>query len=277
MNNKFFFCCPVCKGELLDNDKYVSCENNHCFDKAKKGYVNLLLSQKSSKARHGDDRLMIQARQDFLDKGYYKNLCDFVSKTVLKHSQSGIRILDAGCGEGYYLSSISTLLKSNNINAEFGAVDISKDALKFTMARNKEFFSAVASVFNLPVKSNSVDIITNIFSPAADSEYFRVLKPKGKLIRVTPKENHLLELKQAIYDKALKNDILHKEIGGFSIISENGLTDEIEINNNQDIKNLFMMTPYYYKTGKADQEKLEKLDFIKVRTEFDITVYEKNG
>ena len=34
---------------------------------------------------------------------------------------------------------------------------------------------------------------------------------------------------------------------------------EIALDNNEDIRNLFKMTPYYYKTGKADQEKLNNL------------------
>ena len=65
------FICPVCKNELSEEEKLYRCENGHCFDKSKFGYVNLLQSQKSSAKRHGDDRLMVRARRDFLDSGYY--------------------------------------------------------------------------------------------------------------------------------------------------------------------------------------------------------------
>ena len=34
--------CPVCKNELFFENKTAKCENNHCFDLAKEGYVNLL-------------------------------------------------------------------------------------------------------------------------------------------------------------------------------------------------------------------------------------------
>jgi 23S rRNA (guanine745-N1)-methyltransferase len=135
MSEKFFFICPVCKGDMLDNGSTVVCEKSHCFDKAKQGYVNLLLSQKSSKSHHGDDKAMIQARQGFLDRGYYKNLCEKVSETVLGYASDGSVILDAGCGDGYYLSSIYTLLKENKIEASVNAVDISKEALKYTLRR----------------------------------------------------------------------------------------------------------------------------------------------
>ena len=275
MEEKYFFDCPICKGKLLDKNKTVECDNHHCFDKAKQGYVNLLLSQKSSKSRHGDDRLMIEARQGFLDKGYYKNLCDFVSETVLKHARDGCRILDAGCGDGYYLSSISALLNLNQISSKIGAADISKEALKYTMRRINGISGAVASVFDLPVGENSVDIILNIFSPMAKNEYQRILKKDGILICVTPAEMHLFELKKAVYDKPIKNDAIDKSLDGFEIISETTLENKIEIDRNEDILNLFMMTPYYYKTGIDDQNKLKKLNRLNTQTAFDVTVYKK--
>ncbi|MBE6836094.1 MAG: methyltransferase domain-containing protein [Ruminococcaceae bacterium] len=276
MSEKYFFACPVCKGELLDKVKSVECENGHCFDKAKQGYVNLLLSQKSSKSHHGDDRLMIEARQGFLDKGYYKNLCNSVADTVLNHAFEGCVILDAGCGDGYYLSSIYALLKTNNINASVGALDISKEAVKYTLRRINGISGAVGSVFSLPIKDNSVDILLNIFSPMASEEYRRVIGSGGVLISVTPGEEHLFELKKAVYDNPLRNDSTEKTLDGFTVESETRLTNTIEIDNNEDLLNLFMMTPYYYKTGIDDQNKLKKLNRLTTQTVFDITVYKKN-
>lgn len=43
------FTCPICKESLQLNGKSLVCENNHCFDYAKQGYVNLLpVQQKKS-------------------------------------------------------------------------------------------------------------------------------------------------------------------------------------------------------------------------------------
>ena len=44
---------------------------------AKEGYVNLLISNKSSDS-HGDDKEMVASRTAFLDGGYYKPLRDKV-------------------------------------------------------------------------------------------------------------------------------------------------------------------------------------------------------
>lgn len=61
--------CPVCAGALEKRAGAYLCPKNHSFDIAKSGYVNLLLN--SSQGHHGDDKLMVRARRDFLDKGYY--------------------------------------------------------------------------------------------------------------------------------------------------------------------------------------------------------------
>lgn len=68
------FRCPVCSDELCKKEKVMLCPNGHSFDIAAKGYVNLLLNNSSGAKRHGDDRLMINARRDFLSKGFYEPL-----------------------------------------------------------------------------------------------------------------------------------------------------------------------------------------------------------
>jgi 23S rRNA (guanine745-N1)-methyltransferase len=43
----------------------------------------------------------------------------------------------------------------------------------------------------------------------------------------------------------------------------------------QDIQNLFKMTPYYYKTGSKDQEKLNRLSSLQTQLGFAVQVYRK--
>ena len=80
--------CPVCKKKLIKENKTFQCENNHSFDCAKQGYVNL--SRKQTK-NHGDNALMVKARTDFLEKDYY----DFMRQYV-KGKANGSIYLDAG-------------------------------------------------------------------------------------------------------------------------------------------------------------------------------------
>ena len=68
--------CPICASALQLNNKSCRCDNGHCFDVARQGYVHLLpVGQKNSKAP-GDDKGMVAARRAFLDKGFYAPLRD---------------------------------------------------------------------------------------------------------------------------------------------------------------------------------------------------------
>lgn len=269
------FNCPVCGGELNDNGKSFVCALGHCFDISKFGYVNLLMSSKSSAKRHGDDRLMVRARRDFLDKGYYSFLLDNICGICEKIVADGSVILDAGCGECYYSSNIRKHLEGCGINALFFGVDISKDALEFAFKRKSGVATAVGSVFSLPFAESSVDVLLNLFSPEAFDEYNRVLKKGGFLIRVVPLEKHLFGLKKAVYDDPYLNEQIPHEIDGFVFENEIIINKIIELSSNEDIMNLFRMTPYYYKTGINDQKKLEKIDHLITEAEFGIRIYRK--
>ncbi|MBR2869202.1 MAG: methyltransferase domain-containing protein [Clostridia bacterium] len=271
------FVCPVCKGGLNDDGKTLRCSLGHCFDKSKFQYVNLLMSSKSSAKRHGDDRLMVRARRDFLDKGYYKFLCDEICNVCLNYLENDSIVLDAGCGECYYSSAVINTLKGNNIFASVYGVDISKDALEFAFKRKSGVITAVGSVFNLPVSDSSVDALLNIFSPEAFDEYRRVLKSGGVLVRVIPLEKHLFGLKEAIYDNPYLNDVPSADIEGFRLCEEIIVKKEITVNSSEDILNLFKMTPYYYKTGKSDQQKIESVNKLVTQAEFGIRIYRKES
>lgn len=266
------FICPVCKENLTDLEKLYKCPNGHCFDKSKFGYVNLLQSQKSSAKRHGDDRMMVRARRDFLNSGAYSFLLDLLCDICCELLPDGAKVLDAGCGEGYYSAGIKAF---SNQNIEIYGVDISKDALEFFGKRKCSISCAVASVFELPFADESADAVLNIFSPEADNEFFRVLKKGGYLIRVIPCEGHLLGLKSAIYAKPYLNEMPPVEIRGFKCVRTKQIKEKLCLDSGEMIQNLFKMTPYYYKTGVDDQNKISSLNYLETEAEFEIRVYRK--
>ncbi|WP_440448871.1 putative RNA methyltransferase [Ruminococcus intestinalis] len=267
------FCCPVCKEELKLDGRTYRCINNHCFDCAKQGYVNLLQSNKSKSKRHGDDKLMIEARTEFLNTDSYKPLCDLMCELLQKYIPQNACVLDAGCGDCYYTGKIEKALADRN--ASVVGVDISKSALIAAAKRSKRINLAVASVFSLPVGDLSCDAVLNVFSPFAPEEYARVLKSGGVLLRVIPLENHLFSLKKAIYDNPLKNPEESTEIDGFILAESKELKYSITLDDNREIESLFKMTPYYYKTSRTDQQKLEKLNSLTTEIEFCVLVYKK--
>ncbi|MGN1195291.1 MAG: methyltransferase, partial [Acutalibacteraceae bacterium] len=112
-------------------------------------------------------------------------------------------------------------------------------------------------------------------APFNEKEFQRVLKPGGTLITVVPGENHLFELKKAVYDSPYKNDEKLPETEVLKLSDIIKVKDEITLPDKSDIDALFGMTPYYYKTSPADRKKLHKLDRLTTQTEFVAAVYKK--
>ena len=57
--------CPVCGNTLHREDRTLRCQKGHCYDVARQGYVNLLMSNHSTAKRHPDDKAMDAARRAF--------------------------------------------------------------------------------------------------------------------------------------------------------------------------------------------------------------------
>lgn len=265
------FSCPVCGKNLDISGKSYVCKNRHSFDIAKSGYVNLLLSRHG--AVHGDNKLMLRARREFLDGGFYSPLCDNVSSTVAEFAKKGCTILDAGCGEGYYTTAVKKFLDEREINAEFYGIDISKDAVEMASKRKRGIIYAAASVFHIPVISESCDILLTMFAPYCGEEYRRVLKKGGIMIMAIPSENHLWELKKAIYETPYKNEVKPYDLAGFEFMESRRISFHMVLNSKEEIRSLFSMTPYYYKSGKNEQERLNKLENLETEADFEILIY----
>ena len=157
--------CPVCAGALEKRAGAYLCPKNHSFDIAKSGYVNLLLN--SSQGHHGDDKLMVRARRDFLDKGYYDRFIAAVADAAAEFTPPEATVLDAGCGEGIYSLAVLRAIEKAGKHGELLGVDISKTALQYASKRSPDFTLCVASCAHLPVEDGSVDEVLNICSPFA--------------------------------------------------------------------------------------------------------------
>ena len=267
------FLCPVCASPLKKAEHTYCCANGHSFDIAKSGYVNLLPTGGSG--RHGDDKLMVRARRDFLDAGYYDPLSEGLCAEVVPLLKNYSVLLDAGCGEGKYTVDLLHALEKNGKTADIIGIDISKDALIYAAKRSPALHLAVASSAALPLADGSVDCVLNIFSPLILEEFSRVLRSSGILMRVIPLEDHLWDLKSLIYDVPYPNDVPSSDLDGFRLVSTRDLRYRITLEDTDSILSLFRMTPYYYKAGKADQAKAEKAESSDTAIAFRILIYEK--
>lgn len=269
------FKCPVCSSSLRRDARTMRCENGHCYDLAKQGYVNLLMSNRSAAKRHGDDKAMVLARQSFLDQGFYNCLLNAVCKAAVQLCKGSIDLLDVGCGEGFYTCGVKTALERAGVVCRAAGVDISREALIRAAKRGCDLQLAVASVSALPVQDESCDLLLNIFAPNSDDEFYRVLRPGGFLIRAVPLEDHLMGLKAAIYDHPYANPAPQYAPEGFRFVEQIAVRDRLALQSCEDIRNLFMMTPYYYKTGRQDQEKLQNLSALETELAFCLFIHQR--
>lgn len=268
------FVCPKCRGRLNVFDGYVKCPEGHSYDRARAGYYNLLLS--NSGQNHGDNREMILARRDFLDTGAYAPLRERIAELVDECLFSNGTILDVGCGEGYYTDAIARKLLESGKSAEIYGFDISRDAVTSASKRNKAFNLAVASAYKIPVADGDFDVLINMFSPFSLEETLRALRRGGKFIMAIPAEEHLFGLKERAYDTPYKNEVKDSALLGFTLLSREKISYRLTLTKNSDIRALFMMTPYAYRTPKDRREAVLSLNHLETTVEFIIFVYEKD-
>ena len=100
----FSFICPVCGQPLGREENTFRCKTGHSFDRARSGYVNLLLSGGKHAKIPGDNKQMVLSRRAFLEKGFYRPMADALCRETAEelNGLSSPAVLDAGCGEGYY-------------------------------------------------------------------------------------------------------------------------------------------------------------------------------
>lgn len=269
-------CCPKCREKLEIKENTYVCANSHSFDKARQGYVNLLLPNKRHSVAPGDSREMIMSRRSFLESGKYGIFSDKLNSIVtqLLGDSQKTSIVDCGCGEGYYDGRLCEHLDKLKINYGLLGLDISKEAVKAAAGKYKQITFAVASNFDLPVKENSVDIALVIFSPMVESEFYRILKTGGYLIYAVPGVRHLMGLKEAVYDAPYENTEKDTQYQGFEFVGRHPVGGKITVSREEAV-DLFKMTPYYYKTELSAIDKIRLKEKIETEIQFDFLIYRK--
>jgi len=233
------FICPLCQSALAETASGLSCEKNHHFDRAKEGYFNLLPVHHKNSRAPGDARLQLQSRRQFLAAGYF----DLLIPAVLEQFPANTRtLLDIGCGEGYFTRALASGL---SLPSDVYGIDIAKDGVKMASKTGHEHY-AVASAFALPLASNSMDAITRIYAPSSSEELRRVLTPEGRVIVVTPANNHLYRLREQLYE-TVRPHPQPAELDGFARIATTEIVFPLNISAGEMSAALLQMTPFAWK------------------------------
>lgn len=262
--------CPVCSGALSRTDKSYRCENNHSFDIAKQGYVNLLTGNHKDGSLIGDNKDMANSRKAFLEKGYFDSLKNGIVSYIKENTDENAVVVDICCGEGYYSHKIK-----EEIGRQVCGFDISKEMVKLAGKRKNGNTYFVANLSKIPLQSESIDFAFHLFAPFHEKEIERILKEKGRVITVVSGENHLYELKELLYETPYKNDEKPPVTEKLKLYDKFKITEKVLLRTPEDIEALFRMTPYYYHTKPEDKEKLRGISQLPVTLDFALYCFGK--
>lgn len=282
--------CPVCKESLQANEsnKSLSCANNHSFDRARQGYLNLLLAHKKKSKNPGDSQEMVIARQAFLNSDFYRPISDSLNQIIVDAAlklEKPIQVLDIGCGEGYYSQRMHHSLSDHQIEHNLFGLDISKDAVIAAAKRAKaeaalaskavESEWLVASAIDIPLQAQSIDIATCLFTRLMPESYHKVIKQDGYFICVNTGEKHLIELREKLYDKITKVEFDPiKNMGeDFELVDQQQVSYQNTLSSQQQIQDLLLMTPHNWRTKAENKESLASLEELTVTIDAQIHVF----
>ncbi len=268
------YLCPLCEEPLLPHTsgKEYFCENNHHFDLAKEGYLNLLPVQEKRSKDPGDNRQMIHARNSFLEAGFYSPLARALVEIVdsLKESDQKMKLLDLGCGEGYYSRQIEKLCQNSN-QLELHGLDIAKNAIKIAAKKQANARFIVASSNKPPYADHYFDLVFRIYAPSNDQQLKRIIKTDGALLIVTPGPRHLWQLREFIYEKVNEHSLELELPNGFELVNSQRISYKI-ISDQDERMTLLQMTPFAWRADEDCQKRIHESVELEIEADFVLTL-----
>jgi 23S rRNA (guanine745-N1)-methyltransferase len=192
--------CTVrdCHMALVREKQLLRCARGHSFDVARSGYINLLGSQGRRSRKPGDTAAAAAGRRRLHDRGVTEPFLGAIAD-IMAASPSD-RVLDAGCGDGFYLGIIA-----RQIGFDAHGVDISIPAIDAAARRYRECEWVVANADRfVPYADRSFSIVLSITARMNSGEFRRVLRDDGRLLVGVPGPQDLFELRGAGRDRVAR-------------------------------------------------------------------------
>lgn len=249
--------CPLDQQPLGFDGTAWKCSHGHSFDMAKQGYLNLLPVQQKRSRSPGDSKEMVAARKQVLDSGVYQPIANALIQQIspLLLADEAKTVVDAGCGEGYYLEQIQQQFPHHR----YCGFDISKWAVAAAAKRSKAIAWLVASSKNPPLLPQQTDLLLCLFGFYSFAGFSRLLRTGGKLLLLDPGPRHLIEMRDIIYPEVRHTalpSIEQAQEYGFHLEEDVGFEAVTQPLNAQQIAPLLQMTPHGYKAPAEGKAKL---------------------
>ena len=220
-----------------------------------------------------------QVYDEFMDNVDYEGWTEFICERLKEHGITSGLVLDLGCGTG----TLTELLADRGY--DMIGVDGSEDMLMSAQEKKSasghdilylqqdlagfELYGTVRAIVSV---CDSLNYLTEEEELARTfalvSNY---LEPGGVFISVTPAPDHLLELKQALYDEPYLNTV---DEPPFPLADQLQISEIMKLDRDG-IQDLFAMTPYFYHTSEKDRRKLDDIDSLAVTASFLIRIHRK--
>ncbi len=290
------FCCPACGAGLERDAQVLRCENGHAFDIARQGYVNLLLAQHRRSADPGYSQDMITSRHEFFAAGHYRRLADGVADLVAEYlpeaawpaeargrvaAEADARVvLDAGCGEGYYLRCLRDRLAGLSVaGTVLAGIDVSKHGIRLAARGDPDGQYAVASSYRIPVPPGRVSVLLSHFSPVSADDFPRAVAPDGVVLVGGPGADHLFSVKELVYAAPARHrpDTALAAVAGFALIATRRIRYPLELRGPGQVGRLLRMTPYFWSAGPQTQARLAGLDALDTEVDVIVRAYRRTA
>ncbi|HXJ37715.1 MAG TPA: methyltransferase domain-containing protein [Bryobacteraceae bacterium] len=215
--------CPVreCQLALVRDARRLLCPRGHSFDFARSGYVNLLQPQDRRSKHPGDTPAAVAARRRLHDLGVTLPLFQAISE--LSGADQKDVVLDAGCGDGFYLGSIA-----QKTICEAHGVDISIPAIDAAARRYPGVEWIVANADrSIPYSDNMFSLVLSITARMNEPEFRRVLRDDGRLLVAIPAPDDLIEIRGAGRERVERT--VETFSPGFTLIDQRRATTTAEL------------------------------------------------
>ncbi len=192
--------CPVrdCHKPLTRDDRRLFCERGHSFDVARSGYINLLQPQDRRSNQPGDTPEAVAARRRLHDRGVTAPLLRGIAE-IMDASSNDI-VLDAGCGDGFYLGSAAREIGFNAHGIDISTAAIDAAARRYPAC---EWIVANADRF-IPYADRTFSVVMSITARMNATEFRRVLRDDGRLLVAVPSPDDFIELRGAGRDRTAR-------------------------------------------------------------------------
>jgi 23S rRNA (guanine745-N1)-methyltransferase len=270
--------CPVCGAQLTARAADAACVNGHAFDRARSGYLNLLLSNKKQSAEPGDSPDMMRSRRAFLQGGFYDRMAEAANAAVIEMlaGRTDSQVADLGCGEGFFTSRLNSALIAKTPVCTCYGVDISRPGIRMATAYDRGITWVVASLHRSPFLPRSLDVALSMFAPIDASDVRRIVRDDGAFVTVTPGPDHLDGLRAIIYTSVKPHPPTPALMAGDTLFEQTASTRiryPIVVDTTAQIVNLLAMTPYYWNISRATRARIEALSRLELTVDAYVSVF----